>query len=64
MSHFEFGPTIDLLNLPDDEAKAILGAPVYECLKKTWQPTKGHLRVMKVDRQKGEITVQWEHSVD
>lgn len=57
---FEYGPTVDLAALPPDEAIRILGRPVWEVLRTTWQPPKGSVRVVSVDRNRGVVTVQWE----
>jgi hypothetical protein len=59
-NYFEFGEVIDFLSMPEDEAIAILGEPVYRLLKES-KPydCKGHLRVASIDRQSSTITLEW-----
>ncbi len=57
---FKFGPRIDLMSLPEEEAIAILGKPIYDTLRNTHSsPSKGSFRVTSVDRTRKSITMEW-----
>jgi hypothetical protein len=59
-NYFEFGPTVNLLELPEEQAKQILGEPVYQYLKETrgsW--FKGSFKVSSINRATQTITLVW-----
>lgn len=59
--YFEFGETVDVMKLPPETAKAILGQPVYDVMTELFTPDhRSCWRVAAINRTTQTITLQWE----
>jgi hypothetical protein len=59
-NYFEFGEPIDLMELPEELAKQLVGTPLYEALReRVPENWKGSYRVRSVNREKRTVTIEW-----
>jgi len=62
LGFWEYGPRISIEDLPEAEAIAIFGRPVYEAWKATKisKKPRGSLRVSAIDTEARTVTLQWQ----